>query len=1543
MQRTHSTLKQLQTLRELESKFEVTDTESLVSACNKTADSVEEHNGFLHWMDNYVPFFANLPALDCREEALEFAQLANIKPKNMRAKELLERVFFCICDKIHWGVYGEEKLIQALSFFLMRVDCVVFEGNPHYLTKVARDVMAKLGPEATFSKATYPTHSVSLLTLHHLCAVIHGVDPNELEHDKQAGIYQTVKRCLDNIISSQSYYPFYYQAEFTQQSLASMDSCTGVSSKEIRHRLYCAIKGTVCFYQAFAGGISAEIKIDDLEKGVSLWIKACTSRSIKQKSWFEVAKTLTESRIIAENDPSKLEVFQDCLQLANAKQKVMRGKADSTALRYAMISQVSILALGSSSIETRRWSTMEILFYANCCAVDEDWFRDLVIRDVVLEALYSIHGKHEFEDLVDPTLESMSHHGVDINESRLENQDISELDKSNNRNNLFKRIKNEMSLDGTISTRVEIQNMLKLHYQSHSNVPSLFDNEPAKHVNTLNHSLLLHEKVFSNNGQIQHIKRPIALEDLFKNRQLSSGSSSERVKRVLLFGNPGTGKTTVAQKIAYKWSIDQWGASIDVLYLVPIRALKSTKYDNVSMKRERTLHNVITDICFPNYDDSIYEALRFQVKNELEKESTLVIFDGLDEEDEMAREMIQIIELKACRVLVLSRPQNLQSERKFANVEVECIGLSEEQLCQFIESETSSTELVGHLKHYPAVWEVSHTPVVANILALLYSTNKEDILSTESSLNTFSLYWNMSLLIWERHVKKTKSNVERDQIFEALENIAFNALRDDQILIQQTLVLEFSGSRQMNEVLKDCGFLLLKKEGYFYQFPHLTFQEFFAAQYLVHSLIGGNEGRKQKALEFIFENKYCAKFRLMLCFMAQALTLEEGQKGYKDLEVIINDEPIALGYQQHLVLNLELLEASLCALKRQDQEKLLNSTKVLETGLHCIRQWKINQEYEHFPHVITNSMTSNPVIFAMLPLVKLDPTEKLTELFVKTAKVARYTLGGWKEVMKILNINTSNNISAKLMLCIIPLMKAIPEKRESLFELYWTLFESQNTKIKPHLVSLLSDVARLMPDKVEQIFEKYKSEVVDDDEDVILTLIEQGPRLAEVMPEMWLQILEIMERHILDYPYRIPLPLSLNPLARLVELVPESETEVMEVVRRLFNNPNLIIKESLAMSCSTLINSLPNNALEITQMLWTLCDNDNEEVCNQAVTGVLQVMQSSGESTNIVVNALLKWSENDTKSSRSSLVKIVAIAQKLIDRPLEGVDPILSNIDREALRWICLNAASTLQYSIGTKTEKEMASYRLLILCLKRWLSLEIDESEQFTMIDVDIEDPKELAMQSAKLLICIEESEFLAIIWRFLLKLAIYCPEYEKDLLDKIYKSTEDEDSFRAMLACMAATSVLDKRPQDAERTMNKCLWLIHNEDWADLSQVNDIVSLDILLKTYVECPSNFLAFHITRELLYTPVTIEARGNGQPQLIMQTASSSKVTYTFRTDEEAKEFESLVNVCTEVMFPGVASFVPKLEISDTQQSKKSFFEKLRDDGGFYKPSTSDTE
>jgi len=298
-----SSIRQRRHLRELEVKFDVKDTASLVAACNNSRNNQEQHEALLYWIENYISFFEKQSIADSHHRAMELVQLADVVAEGVRTKELLRNVFCCLCSKIRDNNYGEEKLILALCYFLLSVNSKAFQGNPHHLTRLARDLMAKLGPEATFSRATYSTHSVSLFALHHLCTVIHEVDPSELDHGNQDGLFRQMNGCLENIISTQSYYPFCYQAMLTRESLASMDSTRGISSRERWYRLFHAMRGVAYFYQALAEVATAKVDIDCFEKGIEELVEVFARHNIETNTWFEVIQELINFRVLVQKDP----------------------------------------------------------------------------------------------------------------------------------------------------------------------------------------------------------------------------------------------------------------------------------------------------------------------------------------------------------------------------------------------------------------------------------------------------------------------------------------------------------------------------------------------------------------------------------------------------------------------------------------------------------------------------------------------------------------------------------------------------------------------------------------------------------------------------------------------------------------------------------------------------------------------------------------------------------------------------------------------------------------------------------------------------------------------------------------------------------------------------------------------------------------------------------------------------------------------------------------------------------------------------------------
>ena len=68
-----------------------------------------------------------------------------------------------------------------------------------------------------------------------------------------------------------------------------------------------------------------------------------------------------------------------------------------------------------------------------------------------------------------------------------------------------------------------------------------------------------------------------------------------------------------------------------------------------------------------------------------------------------------------------------------------------------------------------------------------------------------------------------------------------------------------------------------------YQFPHLTFQEYFAGCTLAGKFLSRYEDEQEEASEFLSEHKYAPQYGRTLSFMAGEVSREKGVKGIKRL------------------------------------------------------------------------------------------------------------------------------------------------------------------------------------------------------------------------------------------------------------------------------------------------------------------------------------------------------------------------------------------------------------------------------------------------------------------------------------------------------------------------------------------------------------------------------------------------------------------------------------------------------------------------------------
>ena len=346
----------------------------------------------------------------------------------------------------------------------------------------------------------------------------------------------------------------------------------------------------------------------------------------------------------------------------------------------------------------------------------------------------------------------------------------------------------------------------------------------------------------------------------------------QKPRILLIEGEPGMGKTTYSQKLAYDWANEQgeWDESfpsIELLLLLRCNDIKSGIWE------------AIDDQLLP--DDIGKEAkedfLRFIRENQAK---VLLLLDGLDEADSRKLDMyysfVQSKLLAACHIVVTSRHEAGKKVRPYCDTLWEIVGFSKEDAESFIRKYFKGKEHLAEklikrliLPEYSTgdpletLGELTKNPLNTALLCCLFE-DFEGVLPTSRT----ELYVEMVFFVLRRYEKKNGLDssdedlilVYKKQLLQ-LGSFAFESLLKGELYFEKK-----------DEIVKpiNFGFFSFQQGGSKRKpctrcaFLHKSFQEFFAGFFLAFQIID-----KERDFSSLADDKrYLDKLRQVFLFMS---------------------------------------------------------------------------------------------------------------------------------------------------------------------------------------------------------------------------------------------------------------------------------------------------------------------------------------------------------------------------------------------------------------------------------------------------------------------------------------------------------------------------------------------------------------------------------------------------------------------------------------------------------------------------------------------------
>ena len=327
---------------------------------------------------------------------------------------------------------------------------------------------------------------------------------------------------------------------------------------------------------------------------------------------------------------------------------------------------------------------------------------------------------------------------------------------------------------------------------------------------------------------------------------------------VLIEGNPGMGKTTYCQKLAYDWSVGEIPSDASFSEMKMLLLLKC-----------RDMH-----VKTANIEEAIDDQLLPQDAGKKEKEDffhfirsnqsrILLVLDGLDElRDDLVQGFLPLIQGKVFAnvyLILTSRHDAGMKVRRYCDTLLEIIGYTQEDVESYIkkyfishEDQSLADKMIQKLNGDRHLKELTANPLNTALLCLLCEETRGEFPSKRTKM-----YDDLVACALRRYFAKRGISLGDEDPVERcaselnqLGKMAFEALLKNHLYFTQDemkspptvdfLRLPFLSREPSVSKIRPTPC---------YAFTHKTFQEYFAAFYLAHQLLSGDKGKESLRLD----------------------------------------------------------------------------------------------------------------------------------------------------------------------------------------------------------------------------------------------------------------------------------------------------------------------------------------------------------------------------------------------------------------------------------------------------------------------------------------------------------------------------------------------------------------------------------------------------------------------------------------------------------------------------------------------------------------------